>query len=99
MSAYFMNASNWGAFFIKNRKTNNKLNLACYHVKTGSQKMLLEIFRGCFDQTFGWISQISFEVDVSGIKILESSAGQCVHLAFNLLDLAALEGVGLLKVC
>ena len=57
-----------------------------------------------FNHAFGCVSQISFDVEVGSINILESGAVQCgcvvcvVHLSLNLLELAALEGVGHLKV-
>ena len=55
------------------------------------------IFCVRFNHAFGCVSQISFDVEVCSINIIEGGAVCCVHLARDLLELAALERVGGLK--
>ena len=60
--------------------------------------LLSIIFCVRFNHAFGCVSQISFDVEVGSINIIEGGAVCCVHLARDLLELAALERVGRLKI-
>ena len=60
---------------------------------------LAQWFWGCGDQTFVFVSQIWFEVNVCRLSILQGSAVSNIPLASHLLQLAALDGVCLLHVC
>ena len=59
---------------------------------------LTQCFGGCGDLTFCWIGQLCFDIDVGWFSILQGCADFSIHVASDLLHLAALEGVWLLKV-